>query len=117
MNIVIHKTHGVFNISSYEVEEVIKAQLMMVPGIASVGTKNIFQKLGLVFSKNIYKDVIVTQIYRNTVSIECYINVFSETNFKQVAIEIQKVVKFAVEKKYGLIDKNVDVIIKHCIEG
>lgn len=111
MKLVIKKSHGSVTVDINEIEILIQEQLQMVPGIYELADNGIINKMILMLNSKSYKSVNVYPLGVNKIGIECHIKVVDGINFKEIASEAQKIIKFSVEKKYGLNVDCIDIII------
>lgn len=111
MKIKVHKSHGSYTIDAFEVEILVQEQLKMVPGIVELADNGLKNKIKLLMNKNSHKSVIVYPLSNKRVGITCRVKIVDGVNFKEVSHEAQNIIKFSVEKKYGLKVDCVDIII------
>lgn len=112
MEITIKKPSGNVIINSQEIEELIVEQLKTVPGIVYLGRHGIVAKVGSLFSQNQRKSVKVYPLENGELGISCQIKVVSEINFTDVSRQAQEIIKFSIEKKYGITVNHVDIIVQ-----
>lgn len=112
MKIKIEREKGNNYINSYEVDQFIKMQVEMIPGVARLAHKSIVSPVLNFLSPERSRGVEVVYLQGNRVGISIYVVVNEDMNFIRVTNSIQEIIKYSVSKKYGLKVKFVDVHVK-----
>jgi len=115
MIITVKKNNGDIKINSKNIEYIVKEQLKMIPGIACLGQGSLFGYLKSLTRISDIKPVRVYPVAEGVIGIVCHIKVVKDANFTEISKGAQHVVKYSVEKKYGLKVDHVDVIIEGVI--
>lgn len=112
MDIKVKRDSGYVRVNLLEVEQFVREQLLMVPGIQVVGSPSLMMRLKSLLKENISKGVKVNLVKDSTVIIECQITIAHAMNFSQIATQAQHVIKYSIEKHYGLDVQDVDIFIE-----
>ena len=115
MIITVKKSNGDVKINSKNIEYIIKEQLKMIPGIACLGQGSLLGYLKSLTKISEFKPVRVYPVSEGRIGVVCHIKVVKDSNFTEISKGAQHVVKYSVEKKYGLKVDHVDMIIEGVI--
>ena len=112
MNIRVKKKNGYIQVNLLETEKLVAETLLMVPGIVKVGHERLFDKVKVLLAAKKPKAVICTPLGKEAISIECHVCISANMNIAEVAKQVQDIVKYSVEKHYGIKVELVDVFVE-----
>lgn len=116
MELIVKKANGNILINAREVEIMVEEQLKMIPGIVEVGQKGIIGRLKEFFRYEDNKPVSIYPVGECVIGITCHVQISSDVNFVALSKSVQDIVKFSVQKHYGLEVEHVDILIEGLIE-
>ncbi len=112
MKIKIENENGNNIVNSYEIDNFIKMQVEMIPGVANLAHKSFISPILSAIRPDGTRGVEVVYLQGNRIGISVYVVLGQDVNFIRVTNSIQEIVKYSVSKKYGLKVKFVDVHVK-----
>lgn len=112
--IVVEKKDGIIKYSFSEIALFIEEQIRMIPGIKSLGKNNIFstirEKLGLTS-----RGINIHQFTKSKIMIEISVAIDGKVNYAQIENEINTLLKYSLQKKFGLEVSSIDIYVQDFI--
>ena len=112
MELKVNKKTGMMHINSAHVVEYMEQKVEMVPGVVSIGKSGFTNKLIKIINLNSINSIKITPIATGVIGVEVHAIVASGINFTLISEQIQEIIIFSVEKKYGIKVSFVDVIVE-----
>lgn len=112
MAITLESNIGNITIKEKELKLFIVEFLEMIPGIVSVKRSKYNSKILTCLTGNYLKKIDIHQIKENKIGLSCTISIDKNVHLDQITNSIQEIIKYSVQKKYGLKVKYIDIYIK-----
>lgn len=116
MYIRVRNENGLFKVNTNELKQFAAESIKMVPGVEKLGHANFVEKIKSLRNKDDFNSIKITILKRATINISCRIVVSSSTNFADVSRQIQRVLKYSIEKHYNINVDSIDVYVEGVVK-